>query len=300
MLIDAGLNYVVYDTRLNAVAARYLSDRQPDGTGSVQFPDGHYANKPLRLNGTTGSAILKTAWRVLDGEAEAARYLSVDGRLAVPAADSADRQAHCHAVRLGLVGMHIMRKVRSGNGDDWIWSTFEHVDNAPLAANARDPNSIVTFDPFPTGCHTPGTETRSYTFFAPDCPDCAPNRSPADDGKWAPEPPFARAAARHDRFGSQIVRCWRLFEGTEKLNRQWQAELAGTPLANYQLVGTQWRGNHGGPLAGFGEVPRYLTNTTLESYIQDAPSGSCMGCHSTARTAAGAKSDFTFLLRASR
>ncbi len=299
VLIDADLNFVVHDTRLNPWAARRVAEGVTDTPAAtpVRFADGYYMDRDRRRGGAPGSIVLKTAWRVLDpAKGDEALYLTIPGRFAVRAADSADGRARCHDLTLGLVGMHIMRKVRSGNGSDWIWSTFEHVDNAPLAANARNPNSIVTFDPFPTGCHEPNAGTRPYTFFAPDCPDCPPNRIADANWKWAPAPPFARAYAQGGRFGTQVVRCWQLFQGTEKLNKIWRAKLAGTVLANYQLIGTQWRGNHGGPLAGFGEVPRYLTNTTLETYIQDAPEGSCMGCHSTARTAAGEKSDFSFLL----
>ena len=28
--------------------------------------------------------------------------------------------------------MHIMHRTESGNGGDWIWSTFEHVNAAPV------------------------------------------------------------------------------------------------------------------------------------------------------------------------
>ena len=291
VLIDSGLNFVVYDTRLNRTANAHLASGV-----RVNFPDGYYRDRKSRVGGLPGSIVLKTAWRVLDGlpAAEVDRYFVLPGHVAVHAADSADGRDHCHTLTLGLVGMHIMRKVRSGNGSDWIWSTFEHVDNAPLAGNARDANSIVSFDPFPTGCHAPDG-TRRFTFFEPDCPDCEPNRIDTADWKWAPEPPFARAFAQRGRFGTQVVRCWQLFQGTAKINQVWRDALAGSVFANYQLIGTQWRGNHGGPLAGFGEVPRYLTNSTLETYIQDAPQGTCMGCHSTAQTAAGERSDFSFL-----
>lgn len=292
VLVDRDLNYVVYDTRVNRAATGPVADHMAGRLATpVAFPDGHYADLPSRSGGPDGAAILKTAWRVLD-PGRAGRYLTVPGRVAVAAADSIDGRARCHMVTLGLVGMHIMRKVRSGNGDEWIWSTFEHADNAPVAANARGANSTVTFDPFPTGCHAPPTSGYAWSFFT-RCENCTPNQPSTGDAPWAADPPFAR---HHEAGASQVVRCWRLFEGTAQINRQWRAKLAGTVFANYQLVGTQWRGNNGGPLAGVGEVPRYLTNTSLESYIQAAPQGSCLTCHSTARTPAGDKADFTFLL----
>ncbi len=77
----------------------------------------------------------------------------------------------------------------------------------------------------------------------------------------------------------------------------WREKLAGTVWANYVLIGTQWRGNRGGVLHGRGEVPRFLANSVVETYVQAGMTGSCLGCHATAKTAAGQDADFSFLLR---
>ena len=69
---------------------------------------------------------------------------------------------------------------------------------------------------------------------------------------------------------------------TQCLNSTMQAKLAGTVWANYRLVTTQWPG--GSPSAGGSPfIPANLTNTTMETYIQN--SNSCMDCHSAAQTA---------------
>ena len=87
VLIDAGLNFVVYDTRLNEWAARQVADsRAGNATATpVQFPDGYYKDRSRRLGGAPGSIVLKTAWRVLDQDLtdDNARYLTVPGRVAV-------------------------------------------------------------------------------------------------------------------------------------------------------------------------------------------------------------------------
>lgn len=70
--------------------------------------------------------------------------------------------------------------------------------------------------------------------------------------------------------------------------------------SNYMLISTQWRGAAISPLFEHGEVPRFLANTTMESYLQDDPAGTCLGCHAAAATAAGKPSNFTFLLRKAR
>ena len=44
-----------------------------------------------------------------------------------------------------------------------------------------------------------------------------------------------------------------------------------------------------------GEVPRFLTNVTLETYDQYTHGGTCMGCHAKALTLAGQDANFSFL-----
>ena len=80
------------------------------------------------------------------------------------------------------------------------------------------------------------------------------------------------------------------------MNATWQARLADTVLHNYMLVSSQWRGANISPIFPHGELPRFLTNTTVETFVQTDPQGTCLGCHAAARTATGADANFTFLL----
>ena len=72
---------------------------------------------------------------------------------------------------------------------------------------------------------------------------------------------------------------------------------ARTPLANYQLIDTQWpipSASHG---TVFDVRPRRLANTTMESFAQQT--SSCMGCHAMARSLnpeAFVSADFSFTL----
>ncbi|WWR47247.1 hypothetical protein RZ517_03410 [Roseovarius sp. S88] len=109
--------------------------------------------------------------------------------------------------------------------------------------------------------------------------------------------PFARNLEGTPAHPSQVVRCWDIFSPTQETNTVWQAKLAGSKLANYMLISSQWRGANPDPIFEHGELPRYLSNTTMETYLQTDPSGTCLGCHAGAETAEGAFSDFTFLLR---
>lgn len=79
-------------------------------------------------------------------------------------------QDRCLNVELGLVGMHIVTRVQSGNGDEWIWSTLEHRANAPKAGNAQAINSLYAKELFPGGCTGPD-QGAQFAFFYAGCPE---------------------------------------------------------------------------------------------------------------------------------
>ncbi len=81
------------------------------------------------------------------------------------------------------------------------------------------------------------------------------------------------------------------------MNEVWHTRLRDTVWSNYRLISTQWRGSPGSKLFPNGEVPRFLTNVTLETHDQYSHGGTCMGCHAKAVTAAGQTANFSFLLR---
>ena len=295
VLIDRAGNYAVFDTRLGGAAAGYIRDNGLDTAagqrahaGEISFPMGR-----LDAPGRAASVLLKTAWRVV-GPGEAARHFTRPARIAVPAAHSETGAALCVETTLGLVGMHIVTRTASGNGNEWIWSTFEHMGNAPVAANARNVNSIYAQELFPGGCTAPD-RAAAYAFFDPDCEDCPTNTPPAGNWRWAATPPHARIGGAPARPG-RIVRCWEIFPSTAAVNALWQDRLRGTVWANYMLISTQWRGANKSPLFAHGEVPRFLTNTTLESYLQSDTRGTCLGCHAEAQTTDGRDANFTFVL----
>ncbi|WP_417842293.1 hypothetical protein [Thalassospira sp.] len=392
VLVDQAGNYVLYETRLNDVAAGYIRDsqlasftgrsRRAETGNEISFPmqdpnkqdpgknadgSGDMSGKEIvggdrqvlkNVDGHRvgpGATLLKFAWRVLSPDDNPAQFLTRNARLFVPARDSVTRNPFCRDVVVGMIGMHLVQRVVSGNGDRWIWSTFEHVANAPLAANARRPNSFIAKKLFPDGCFAPtgqepgilqtGNEKnianlQRFNLFGmagginapleqaknrlPPNPDTimmktkitgeaattgagtmsavagsggeTVNQGVVRPALWAEHAPYAVDQTGQAIAPSQIVRCWRVFEGTDKTNTLWHQALAGSVWDNYFLVGTQWIGNGGGAPFGVGEVPRFLSNVALESFIQHQETGTCLGCHSTARSDAGQLSNFTFVL----
>ena len=310
-LIDRDLNYIVFDTRMNDRTEQYIvangldsaeGQRRFRQTGKVvDFPRGHYLDIPLRTGGALGAIALKMSWKIIDANAgeEADSYYTVDARIAVPAARSETGETLCIRTRLGLIGMHIMHRTESGNGGDWIWSTFEHENVAPIADNSLDPNNILG-ELFVDGCRADTVESLRYVLFSPGCKDCPTNTVSPAEWKWFEDAPYARGHATRGEFGTQVVRCWKIFESTANVNRVWRAKLRGTVWSNYRLISTQWRGSPGSKLFPNGEVPRFLTNVTLETYDQYSHGGTCMGCHARATTVAGQDANFSFFLSKAR
>ena len=346
ILIDQAGNFVLYETRINRVAADYIRENGLDqksgrlafanGQNPISFPVGHMT-PPITATATTdstssgssgdtrnavrngasgsdsprippsapgvmGAQLLKFAWRILPGNNGTKPlvdhgYYTRPARISLGPSQTIDGRAKCLDVTVGLVGLHLVQRVQSGNGDRWIWSSFEHIDNVPLASNARRPNSIITDSPFANGCLAPTDIDRPYAFYGGHgVGGTAANNPVSGDVKWADSAPYARRLSGEPVGGSDIVRCWRLFSGTAESNFIWQRKLAGTVWQNYMLLGTQWIGNPGGATFGVGEVPRYLTNSALESFMQHQADATCLGCHSRATTDAGQSANFTFLL----
>jgi len=310
-LIDRDLNYVVFDTRMNDRTERYIVANGLDSADGqrrfqqagkvVDFPRGHYRDVPTRTGGELGAIAVETSWKIIDAGAseEAGSYYTVDALIAVPAARSGTGEAICIRTRLGLIGMHIMHRTHSGNGGDWIWSTFEHVNAAPIADNALDPNNILG-ELFADGCLADSVESRRYVLFNPGCKGCPTNTTAHAQWKWFEDAPHARGHAVRGEFGTQVVRCWQRLERTGHVNTFGHAMLRDTVWSNYRLISTQWRGSPGSALFPNGEVPRFLTNVTLETYDQYSHGGTCMGCHAKAMTVAGQDANVSFFLSKAR
>jgi hypothetical protein len=332
-LIDVNGNWTIFERRLNATEVSYLGNPLgkagaslttlagqqaflADG-GTVGFPEA--AATPV---GRNGALEVKAAWRILDparGD-DPRRYFTMRAMLEVSKDLVEGGAPICAPVTLGLVGMHIIQK-NPPLGKllaQWIWASFEHVDNAPLAQAACNPTGdgkpCASVDQPSCGAGAPDGTTR-YSYFerTPEISlrtNVAPVPSATGTAfQWRPGQPYAGAYRDSPKgLSPQAVRCWSVYKLTDELNRDWQAKLRKekSVFANYMLIGTQWGGNvepvEHGQLPD-NAVPGLLSNITLETYIQNltkvvnnAGPGSCVGCHSGATLPhSNASSDFSFL-----
>jgi cytochrome c len=259
-LTDQRGRLVRYEIRMNQVMFDYIVDRRlydarvQAGARTIAFPP--------------GSILVKAAWREVTPAEEASHHT-----VSACACDrDANRQpVNCQPRRMGLVGLHITQKTASS--PQWIWSTFEHVNNVPGPGAGAHP-----------------------ALYDPRCPTCPRNRQtpagvPSQITRVTPIPATAPNCARPGLAVDDV----------QRLNTDVRRALgtAGTVFRFYQLVGTQVpvppTGN--GPPTVFTVRPSTLANTTMESFVQGT--SSCMGCHATARTVdpmTFVSSDFTFAL----
>jgi len=337
-LIDVDGNWTIYERRLNQIEITYLV--APGGNKAwnlttaagqkaflaaaqkVNFPDSKATN-------STGAIEIKAAWRILDLKNhpdDAKRFYVIHALLAVAPDLVKPAKKICAQVDLGLVAMHIIQKnIPQGNNlkASWFWTTFEHVDNAPLAANpcdVTDPTKCklgtVKDNPELQSCPPPPPPPGApeYSYFDKNVGGTvnqAPYASPGGKFFWSPKQPFAANYLKPvgpKRIGTQVARCWKIYELTAALNTQWQDALAqvGSVFSHYQLISTQWGTSYETlmklPIDG---APNLLSNTAVETYMQNAydpndrfGTGSCVTCHSVAafnKPSPKVSTDFSFL-----
>lgn len=286
-IIDRNLNFALYEVRVNPVEASYIKRNglntycgQKKYTQTIAFPVGHYPD-------SIGSIEVKASWRILlPGVDDTTRYYKQRALLVVDKSYVVGgTKAIMDTVWVGLVGMHIIRRVKN-DGGAWVWSSFEHVDLAPVCPNGQCPDSV---------------KNKTYDFYNALCSSCKLNQAP-DQGKdssflWSPaaskgNPKYGRRYA-NGQYGTQAGRFYPVETSTEEITAWWQKKLSGTVWQNYRLIGSQWRPEEFG-IAEAG-LPKFEANITLETYLQ--PTSSCIGCHGTfATTATGKPSDLSFLL----
>ena len=292
-LIDINGNWTLYERRVNDIEAQYLL--APNGqssqtlttvTGQTNFiqsnPKGvQFTTSAATPIGKNGSIEIKTSWRIINASAgdNPARYYTQDALIAVPGDLVSGGQKICAQVTLGLVGMHIVQRnpVVAKNGSllpQWIWATFEHMDNAPDAleqCNLQNGCPKTNWINQPScGSTVPNPKVR-YSYYVQTQGVQGTNVQPiASNGStypWNPAQPYAKGATTSATFLPQAIRCWSIYPTTAKINNQWQTALAAynTPFQYYQVIGTQWGGNveprEGNPVPA-NAVPGMLSNTT--------------------------------------
>jgi hypothetical protein len=209
-----------------------------------------------------GSIAIKAAWLDMAGMPEELRRRYYTRTAIVRDPESGE----CSRITVGLTGLHIAQKTASR--PQWIWSSFEQVDNVPPAQFGA-PGKFAFHD----GVKGAGMPAENPLMLVPLA------RQPAK--------PF------------NVVRTAPIHPKTELTNLQYERLLKGTVWEYYQLVVTQWPrldGNQAAPVPatqngdinntfpGIGAFSAFA-NVTMETFDQGRPQLGCMSCHNQARMA---------------
>lgn len=241
-----------------------------------------------------GALELKAAWMEVPNpdDAQWNRYKLAQAVVVDPATQK------CQALTVALVGLHIIHKTQAQ--PTWVWATFEHVDNAPDAADAATTQKLWNFyDPScqPRTIQVP--DACQYKSQASVTVGCDPNVSPQywiGDGCPAPTPIRVTRLAPIDSDAQAVNQAaWTTIRAT----------YPDSVWLNYQVVAVQWSTNPPQQSSQPASVPQVfnspspnsnLANTVLETYDQRSK---CIDCHQYATISGSSSlpSDFSFALQ---
>jgi hypothetical protein len=275
-LIDQHNNYVWYDIRYDQAQYNFVRGQDGDPTSWLYLLKNLAPKEPVQMPQSTaqpavlGSMMIKAAWRVKSDKDDASRYYSTNALVYDP------QTKQCTPTPVLLVGLHIAHKVSPFT--EWVWSTFEQVDNVPPTTSGTPPPPPPNGYSFNNGTNTPPT-TGGFDYKPPLTFEPDPSkRKPVQVTRVNAIPTTPQGAS------------------TVEVNAYFQQLLKGTPWQYYQLVVTQWPFNfsqfttmeQGGvyPQDAGGAFPVFgAVNTTMETYFQTqndaagAGGNSCMSCH---------------------
>lgn len=251
-VVDQHSNYARYETKFNQQEYTQVVDNK------------WYVQSNTAISLSTGSIEIKAAWRKMQAGDDFSRYYVVN-MLATDPNIPVGQQAACIVQPMGLIGFHIMHKTK--DQPQWVWSTFEQVDNVGFNNDPHKPGSFTNGNP------DPDTMQNGFSYKPAAVPPAATNPKPVVVYRVAPIP--TEPADKTDNFPYGV--------STVGMNQTYRELLQGTIWANYQLVATQWPAQ---PIqTAKGGVPfpsSSVANTVIETFGQSASSPTCMGCHQAA------------------
>jgi len=281
-LVDLNGKFVRYESYLNKPQFDYIvTNELYNQEGQVEFVSTkgqqiHFpANEPASSffpEPRHGSMGIKLAWKQLGDNDIPSRFFTREAIVVSTSFDEKGNMVRTKSKQLmGLVGMHVTALTQSS--PNWIWSTFEHVDN--VVANDLEIGTAMNGKPqrvHPSFNNT-GNPTKPVNVLPPkNAPPCAKGGFTTWDEKKTTDP-------------VQLTRLVPIPPATQALNHQVQGLLRelGSVFEYYELVGAQWPIQPGFPAFAGGAnsapesilfkapgrvVPVYNVNTTMESYFQ--------------------------------
>lgn len=273
-LIDQRGNPTYYQISANETSYNYIVNND--------FYNANVVAKANNIKFPNFATEVKASWRMLTAADDSSRYLTMKAQVA-EFNQQGQPTGNTVSATLGLVGLHIITKAKGY--PQWIWSTFEQVDNVPAKVQkngqwVNNPQNGVF-----------------YSFFDASVPAANLNQSPCNWQQQGTELLCVPKTGMTFQTPNPLDRVTPLAAATQQLNSAVQMTLSTTLYKYYQLVTTQrplMPDNPGNPLGQ--PTPALSANVTMESYIQ--PNSSCMNCHSMATPVNSMmKSDYSYLFK---
>lgn len=282
LLVDQNGQIVWYSTHMNDIYFKFI---QVNGGAG-------YAKASDTLNFPVGAAVFKASWKVVpDGTTPTGFYTeqtTVPLLVNKPAGGiMVDPSGKTRPVTVALVGLHVVGV--TDNHPEFLWATFEQIQNAPDLPPGLNPTDPVS--------------KQSFTFYAANTPVNACNvkaKLSVTDPTKQTVAPITNVFRQYATGNAEAARTFDI----TVINTAAQGEMANmtkqkppqpkeTVWANYKLIGTLWLQPNSlkpndGNMVGEGVGSVNLANATLETYFQ-GPQFSCFLCHNTGGSTSGPK-----------
>lgn len=297
-LVDKQGNYVINEIRLNPVEFKQIVDNKWfDASNLSGFNNLNKEAQSFKLVCSSASNLtkedsdkycdkyeaegaieIKAVWRVFDErntEQEKARYYRTKRKIVSEKGEILEEQAE-----LGLIGFHIMHKTSSRS---WIWSTFEHIDNAPPCDAQKNTEYALYNDEDKNKQENVPYVKLPYLWYS------------SKDQPKAVTTQVSQGSAIKAQVPSKICRANPISNLSKEQNKEWQKSLKDIAESSvwqyYQLIGNEWLLHPEIPYSNKADgkevrrreitpVSPPLTNVALEPYAQGV---SCIVCHTSAR-----------------
>ena len=294
-----------YNASVQLQTAKTGANPTPGGAYQVKLPAGCNAgNCPNNGPPTVGAIELKAAWRILTDPSQYGRYLTSQAVLVSPTGS-------CSTATMGLVGLHIIHKTVSQ--PQFIWATFEQVDNVPPASPATFSNpSCQCQTAIPNACVKTAPQSTVYQ-------NCGGNQQQGDNCTANVSPPYDTTSVSCAAYPIQVARSRPISNNSSDpvvaTNTAARQLIVGanpqSVFQYYQLVDVLWSGSPQDnytnqphqpgptvPLSMSGATPDPVAlpvaNATMETYVQGK---TCLGCHVYAAVPdSNYASDFSFIM----
>jgi len=273
-LTDQAGNLVWYEVKINKMEYDFIKKHQLyDPSKQTSYAAAHNG-----IWNPTGSIETKAAWRIIpEKHLDSLQKMYKVSKAMIPEVTGFD--AHGNPILgaytehyLGLVGLHIIHK--TSQAPQFIWMTFEHVNNAPTAGDVK------------AGI--------AYNFYNKSS-TATPNQSPD------PKTDQITTPVQVERIANNA-----LTTAITTLNGKMQELITAANQKSvfqyYELVNVQWpenpivdsSNNTTTPLKTGGITPNNIANTTMETYAQPTQ---CMSCHKYGHTVdnSSTPTDYSFV-----